>query len=209
MANLAARLGRIDEARRRLKQLAAAHPESGDVEMALADIEAHEGDRDAALAHYRSATGRAQASWAAWWGYALLLEETGAEPSARIEALNEVVRRNPDLSEARIRLAGSLNATGKYSEALEQLQRAKPARPGSSFPWSIEMALAAFGQKQIAQAREYLEQARNTARTPEQKAALEKVAAILQPAAPKVFTEPGPDPDRPTLRHNPPPAKKR
>ena len=119
------------------------------------------------------------------------------------------MRRNPDLSEARIRLAGNLSAAGKYAEALTQLQQAKPARAGSSFPWSIEMAHAAFGQGQIAQAREYLEQARNTARTPEQKAALEKVSAVLQPATPVTFTEPGPDPDRPTLRHNPPPAKKK
>ena len=211
LANLSLSLGRAGEARIRLKDLAAQYPRNADIEGALGYVEELRDDRDAALVHYRAAVALETGGWLVYWNYARLLDDMGAEPDARFAALAAVLDRRPGFTEARLRLAHGLCDSGRFSEALARLQQAPKVEPQYAVAVFGGMSIAAFGMRQTADARQYAEQARAAARTPEEKAAVEKLLAAIQhtPAgasATQTRAPADPDPDRPILRHKPAPA---
>jgi tetratricopeptide (TPR) repeat protein len=215
LANLAAHLGRTEEAKKRLQELAAAHPGDADVEGSLGGLEAMSGDRQTALAHYRSAIGHGSTDWGTYWGYARILDEAGGDVPVRIQALTEVLRRNPELAEARLRLARNLSDAARFAEALAELQKTKRVAVAHAFQWFVTMTHAAFALKQLAQAREYLEKARAAARTPEHRAAVDRMAALIeqgtsvQPGSPVGIPDSQSGSERPILRRKSAPAQKK
>jgi Tfp pilus assembly protein PilF len=216
LANLTLQLGRTGDAKMRLKDLAVQYPRNADVEGALGYVEEQRDDRDATMAHYRTALALNSGGWMVYWNYARLLDDTGGKLDSRSQALADALQRKPDLTEARLRLARNLCAAGRFSEALMRLQQAPRVESEQAVAMFAGMSIAAFGAKQVAEARQYAEQARNMARTPEEKAAVAQLFAELQQSTPGApSTETGSpadsDPDRPTLRHKPvppPPPKK-
>lgn len=216
LADLTAHLGRTDEARKRLREMAASHPGDGYIEASLANVEAFSGDKNAALALYRAAIEHGSKQWTTYWGIARLLDELGGDLAARIHALEDALQRHPALLEARVRLSRNLCANGRPSEALERLQQAEPVGAGDAARLRIEMAQAALRSQRVAQARQYLEQARSTARRPEERAVVEQLLNRIgqtttdHPASMTGVEEPLSDLDseRPRLRRRQVPAKK-
>jgi len=204
LANLTARLGKVGEAKSRLKELAAQYPKSGEIEGALADLEVQNGDTGAALAHYRSALALQPADWMVYWNYARLLDGEGGALDARLQALEEAVRRNPGLMEGRLRLGDDLCVAGRFADALARLQQAPKVEPEQAAPMFVEMAVASYGLRQVDEARRYADQARAAARTAAEKAEVERLLARIQVPSKTETPEPSNDPDRPTLRRAPP-----
>ena len=216
LAALSLKLGHTAEARVRLMDLERQYPRNGDVEGALAWVdESREEGRDSVLEHYRAALALKPAGWLVYWNYARLLDDMGGDITPRVHALEGALQRKPDLAEARLRLAMDLYNAERYSDALTALQQAPRVERERAVAMFAGMSVAAFGMKQVDDARRYAEQARSAARTPEEKAAVERLITRLQqdPASAPATVMRAPaddDPDRPTLRRktSQPPAKK-
>jgi tetratricopeptide (TPR) repeat protein len=216
LATLTAHIGKTDEAKRRMLELAAAHPGDAEIEAGLGGVEILGGDKNAALAHYRSAIEHGAPGWSAHWAYALLLEELNADLPARIQAFTDVLQRNPDLAEAHLRLGQSLLAAGRFSGARARLQQIKPVPVAYVCRWHLEMAHASYMLNEPAEGRDYLEKARAAVRTPQERDAVERLAnlieksggAVVAPERPADVPAGDPDPGRPILRRKSPPAKK-
>lgn len=193
LANLSAHLGRREEARKRLEKLADAYPGNPRIEGSLANLEARNGERDAALGHYRAALAHGASGWRMYWDYARLLDAMGGEPEARLQALADALERKPDLTEARLLIGRNLDAAGRHSEALAELQQVKKVEPQHAVALYMEMAYVAFELKRETEARQYAEEAGKAARTPEESAAVDQLLRRLQQnAAEKRRTRPQP-----------------
>jgi tetratricopeptide (TPR) repeat protein len=216
LANLSMRLGHTGQARMRLMDLQAKHPRNGEIDGALAYLDEGRDDRsDSVLERYRAVLALRPAGWRVYWNYARALDVEGGDITARIQALEGALERKPDLAEARLLLGMDLCSAGRYSDALATFRQAPRVERDRAVAMFAGMALAAFGMKQVDDARRYADQARSAARTPEEKAAVERLFTQFKQSpssAPSVEAPPpaGDDPGRPTLRRNspPPPAKK-
>jgi Flp pilus assembly protein TadD len=215
LATLVAQLGRPAEARKRLEALTAKFPEHPAAQAALAGVEARAGDRDAALGHYRSALEHGFDDPRTYWDYARLLDAAGGEAQPRVQALQQAVQRNPDLTEARLRLAQNLHQTGRFGDELSVLQGAKNVSPEHALSLYVAMAYAAAGLNKDAEARQYAEAARKAVRKPNETAGVESLVRYLEKSGPEIRQRPaeaagepdaseqGGQPKRPVLRRAP------
>ncbi len=209
LAKLMALLGRLDEAAGRLDQLSAAHPGNPEIEQALAYLAWQKGDEDAALRGIRQAMAHGAGDWKTYWDYARLLSNVGRDREARMEAARKALEGKPDLAEARLMLARDLYALGRYADVLSELRQIRNIDPEHAASMFLTMAHAAAELKQIKEAGEYAEQAKQHARRPEDSARAERLLEALRQNADQGIRPASPDkddPQRPILRRRP--AKK-
>jgi tetratricopeptide (TPR) repeat protein len=214
LATLTAHLGRTEEARKRFKELEAKYSANAEIEASLGYLEALNGEKDAALAHYRLALSHNPAGWRICWNYARLLDDMGGELQPRLQALENTLQRKADLTEAQLRLGRDLIGAGRFPEALARLQKLKNVEGEYAAAVWFEMAHAAFELKQGAEARRYLEEAGRAARTTEERTAVERMLAGIEKSSPgatgtEVRPPAEPDADRPTLRRTAPTTVKK
>jgi hypothetical protein len=205
LAKILAATGRPAEAMARVHLLATTHKDNADVAEAAALLEWRIGEVDTALEHFQSILGRPDAGWRAWWDYARLLDATGGDHAAEVDALRTAVNANPELSAARIRLGTLLLANGEPAEALTQLKQVKEVLPEHSAAMYLTLAYAALATGQKAQAKEYAETAGKCLLTPDAEMRLRDLLSAIESGAP-VSTDKQPrneadnDSGRPTLR---------
>jgi tetratricopeptide (TPR) repeat protein len=203
LSNLLATLGRAEDARRQLQQLAADHKDNPEIESALAAVELSGGDPGASLQHYSAILSRGAAGWQTYWGYARALDSIARDRTAEFSALRKVLDLKPDLVDARLLLGQRLYEAGEPAEALAQLKQIGSVDPERALPMYMTMAYAAVRTRQPRDAKEYAEAARRFAHQPEDVARVDAFLHSLETGSAGTTDMRPPstnDPDRPTLR---------
>lgn len=208
LAEILAATGRPAEGMARLHLLAITHKDDADLAAAAAFLEWRIGEVDTALEHFQSALSRSEAGWRAWWDYARVLDSSGGDRAAEVNALRKVVGAKPDMLAARIQLASLLLATGEPAEALALLKQAKEVAPQYAGAVYLTMAYAALATGLTAQAKEYAEAAGTCTLRPDEKTRLQSLLSSIDRGAPAATgtalrNAADDDPGRPTLRRQP------
>lgn len=180
-AGLALRAGGTELAGELYEQAARDHPDVSDVETGLAALAAAQGRNEDARAHLERAVALDPGNAAAWFEYALLEQDRGADASRVRELLEKTVAANPDFGEAHALLGIRATDDGRYGEAIEHLERAVRLLPRKSYLWHA----LAFAQQKAGRAAAALASARRAARTaatPEQAAMAEALLRELDRA---------------------------
>jgi len=184
LAKLTGLLGRSEEAKKKVDQLAAGHPNDPEIEEAQAYMAWRGRDREAALRDFGLVFEHGGAHWKTYWDYARLLEVTKPDPAAEIGALDKVLELKPEFGEARFMLGRELYITGRRGDAVAELEKISEPEPWYAGPMFGLMALLALETGRPAEARHYVQEARKYDLTPEQAKTLDELQARLdRPAA--------------------------
>jgi hypothetical protein len=205
LARILAATGRPAKGLARLHLLGMTQKDNLDLAEGAAFLEWRSGEVDTALEHFRSILGRPDAGWRAWWDYARLLDATGGDRAAEVDALHKAVDAKPDWAAARIMLGTALLATGKPAEALAQLRQVKEVQPQRAGAMYLTMGVAALAIGQTAEAREYAGAAGKCTLTSGEQVRLQYLLSSIEngaPAAKEIQPRDvaGEDPGRPILR---------
>jgi tetratricopeptide (TPR) repeat protein len=178
-AELALRCRRVDTARPLFEEARREHPDSAVAEAGLGALAAAEGRPAEARAHLERALQLDDRDAAAWFQFALVEQDDGADASRVAEHLKRVVALNPDFGEAHARLGIRATDDGELSAAIAHLRQAVRLLPRESYVWH---ALAFAEQKagDVAAARKSSQQALRTASSLEQVRMAEAMLQSLQ-----------------------------
>lgn len=141
-------------------QAAREFPNSSAVATGLGALAYAAGNRDAALAHLQRALALNDRDALAWFELGL----TGNDQSA----LEKAAQLNPNLAQAHVLLGVRATDAGRLELALEHLEQATRLIPRRSYAW-YSLAYAQFKHGNTTGARQSLDQALQTATTPEQR----------------------------------------
>ena len=203
LAKLTGMLGRSEEAREKLARIAAGHPGDPEIEEAQAYMAWRGGDREAALRGFGWVFAHGGAHWKTYWDYARLLEITKPDPAAEIDALDKVLELKPDFGDARFMLARELYISGQHGDALAELEKIGEPEPRYAGSMFALMAVLTAQMGRPAQARQYIQKARECELSPEQAKTLDELQARLdKPAAAQDDDEDARK--RPTIRRGKP-----
>jgi tetratricopeptide (TPR) repeat protein len=122
LAELALVSGHVDQARARFDDLAREQPTNPDVAVALGTIALRQGNRTEAIKLWRRAISLNVKDPELCYRYALLADESGKEPEAKL-GLERAVTLAPGFDDARYRLALIEYHAAEYRPALENLRK--------------------------------------------------------------------------------------
>jgi tetratricopeptide (TPR) repeat protein len=155
------RVGRAGEAEKRLKKLPA---EGGEVLTALGLFHLSQKRNQEALGYLKRAM-EAGAPANAYFEYAMLLREEGAEAAEVDRYLREAVGRNPKHAEAQFVLGLRASQQGRHEEAVGWLEQAVAVLPRQSYFWhALAYSYHELGRGELA--RRAARKAADSAGTP-------------------------------------------
>jgi predicted Zn-dependent protease len=200
LAKVTGLLGRLEEARKRLDRMSAAHEANPEIEEAQAYIAWRSGDREGALRNFELVFDHGSAHWKTYWDYARLLEVTRPDPSEEIDALHKALALKPEFADARLMLGYELFIAGRCDAALLELERVKDADPRYAGTMFLLMARASAASGKDDQARQYAREAKKHALRPEEAKSMDALLHHLDHPT----TEDDEDEKRPTVRYRNP-----
>jgi Flp pilus assembly protein TadD len=197
LAKITGLLGKVEEARRRLDEMAAAHQDNPEIEEAQAYMAWRSSDREGALRNFELAFDHGGGEWKTYWDYARLLEATRPDAKEEIDVLRKVVEAKPEFTDARVMLGRELMVTGRGAEALAEMEQIKDTDSRYAGTMFLLMARAAARSGKSAEARQYAAEAKKRALSPEEMKSLDALLSRLDQSA----SDDDDDGKRPTLRH--------
>lgn len=141
-----------------------------------------------ATRHLRDAVARPDAPAEAFFEYAMLLRDGGADKDQVRKLLEQTIARNPNFAEAHFLLGLGDANEGRHQEALPHFERAVAVFPRQSDFWhALAMSRHALGRREDARraAQRALDAAANVRQAEMARAALRLVEAAAQTAPPR------------------------
>jgi len=175
---------KLTEAGQMYSQLARDFPKRWEVEAALGRFAWRERRNQEAMTHFAHAAelggpdGPPDPHMFLDYGRALGVAN---HPEEAVAALRQAVKLDPSLKEARYDLGLALVRDGRWRDAMEELQLARPLKPPQAPRYFYNMAYSAYRLDDPIAARNYLEQGRTFTKIPEEVAALDRLSQTLGP----------------------------
>ncbi|MBM3811047.1 MAG: tetratricopeptide repeat protein [Acidimicrobiia bacterium] len=135
LVDLLLRMGRAQEAERRLRKLPAGRIDPAELETALAFIDLSQKRNQEAMRRLRNTIDSGRATSNALFEYAMLLRESGADPAEVERYLRETIGRNPKHAEAHFLLGLTESQKGRHQDAVEAFEQAVAVLPRQSYFW--------------------------------------------------------------------------
>jgi tetratricopeptide (TPR) repeat protein len=147
-AGLALRTSHPDLAQRLFEQAAREHPGTPAAEAGMGTLALASGDKDAARRHLERAIELGSTEADAWFEYAMLERESGADRERVEQLLGKTVALNPNFAEAHFLLGVRATDDRQYDAAVEHLEAAVHVLPRQSSFWhALAYALDKQGRR--------------------------------------------------------------
>jgi len=172
--------GKLAQASEMYSALAHDYPRHWEVEAALGRFSWRERRNQEAATHFAHAASLGANDPRMFVEYASVLNVTAHAPDA-IRALHTAIGLDPSLKEAHYDLGLALLRAGSWSDAMAELQLARPLKPQEASRYFYGMAYSAFRLGDTIAARNYLEQGRGYTKIPEEMSALNGLSDALGP----------------------------
>lgn len=174
---LASRKSSVGEAAARLSQLAAAHPESAEVEESLGYLAWEQGDTTKARKSFKLAFDRGSKDPEMLLHYSQLMRQAGTPDIQILPVLEKAAAIKPDDRDVWFNLGITALNVKRWGEALNAFSQIKTVMPDRAYGLFSGLAYCNLQLKQLKQARAMAEKAKQYAKTPDQEA---QAASMLQ-----------------------------
>lgn len=168
------------EAEAKVRELAREHPEEAGFDEALGYLALRENRTGEARVHFGNAVEHQSTDPAALYNSVRLQQASGAPPSEVIPTLERVLALNPDYEPARIDLGFTAAKAKQFDLALSAFSQLKSVEPKLAFEVYFSMAYCELELRRRQDARTYLGEAQQYARTAEQQNRAETLMRFIE-----------------------------
>ena len=170
--------GRSEQAQAAYESLAKDYPDRWEVEEGWGQWAWRRRRLDEAAHHYARAVELGARDWRLFLAYGRVLAYSNRVNEAA-GALGKAARLNPDSDDIHLELGAVYVRAGDYAAALAQLQEVKKYEPAQAYRYFYNRAFAEYRVGQTADARNHASKARTYARSPEERASLDRLDQAL------------------------------